>query len=96
MSRGECSTEAVSAMCEALLAGVSITELSLHGNGLCGLWPEHVCGEPSSRGSYTTTAVDTIIGALERERLSVKPTKEGFKVDLIVKHDFMRKADERR
>ena len=28
--------------------------------GLCGLWPEHVCGEASSRGTYTTQAIDAI------------------------------------
>ena len=49
-SHGEWTSEALEALCEALLMGLTITELLLYANGLCGLWPEHFCGERSSRG----------------------------------------------
>ena len=96
LARGEWDGDAIFALMDALIGGAVVHELALHGNMLCGLWPEHVCGSPSARGTYTTIAIDAILTALERERLSVRPSKEGFRVDALVKFDFLRRSDEKR
>ena len=66
MGRGE----AIVAICEVLPSMISLGELVISDNGLCGLWVDHICGTTSIRGNYTSQATDALVAVLENsERL---------------------------
>ena len=71
--RSEWSGEAITAITEAMLGGATLQELWLHGNGVCGMWADRICGEEMSRGTYTAAGIDALIRMLEQERLPFKP-----------------------
>ena len=95
--RGEWTGEAIVAICEVLPSMISLGELVISDNGLCGLWVDHICGTTSIRGNYTSQATDALVAVLENsERLSFKPMVESIHLGELVEKDFIRKADEER
>ena len=57
-------TTAIEALFQALKRS-SATEIMLHGNELCGIWQERICGEVVMRGEYSTAVIDLIASCLE-------------------------------
>ena len=62
-ARAYCTT-AIEALVDALKKS-RVAEIALHGNELCGVWPERICGETVMRGEYSTAGIDLLAGALE-------------------------------
>ena len=67
-----------------------LAHLRLHENGLCGQWREFVHGEWVLRGTYTTSAINMFVAALEG------PTKLDLQTLDISEHNFLRQVDDQR
>jgi hypothetical protein len=71
--REEWSGVAFTALSDAMLGAATLNELLLHGNGPCGLWPDRISGEQVLRGTYTSTAIDSLVHVLEQQQFPLKP-----------------------
>ena len=55
-----------------MLNGAPVQILNLSENELAGLWSERFGGGWATQGTYTASALDALIAALEKERLPVR------------------------
>ena len=77
---------AIEALVESL-ATSAIVDLYLHANELAGVWSEHVCGEPSFRGEYSTTAIDLLM------EVSLGAGGKGNEARKLARTNHLRPAD---
>ena len=60
---------------------------------IIGLWAERLGGGWATQGAYTTSAIDTLVGCLERERLQVAWSLESDPVGDARQDTLMHDAD---
>lgn len=90
-SRSVWSGEAIEALAKALQSGATVQSLILAQNEIVGLWRERIGGAWATQGTYTTAALEALIGALHHERLHLKK-RGGLTIsdNQLLKHDVIR------